>query len=91
MHWGFWNPAGCWAWFSGWGWFGPIFGLILMVLFFAVFFWIIKRVVGTGSRTKTVVSNRDSEALRILELRYAKGKISDEEYKKMRKQLGGES
>jgi len=60
MHWGFWNPAGCWAWFSGWGWFGPIFGLILMVLFFAVFFWIIKRVVGTGSRTKTVVSNRDS-------------------------------
>lgn len=38
MHWGFWNPAGCWAWFSGWGWFGPIFGLILMVLFFAVFF-----------------------------------------------------
>lgn len=89
MHWGFWNPASCWNWFGGWGWLGSIFGLILIVLFFAVILWVIKYVVDTGSKSKAVVSNHDSEALRILKLRYAKGEINDEEYEKMRKLLGG--
>ena len=72
---------------SGFGVFGMVFGFIFMLLFFAgailLVVWIVKQFSPGG----TSVTTSDSNALKILNERFAKGEISKEEFAEMKKEL----
>ena len=71
----------------GFGVFGMIFGLIFMLLFIVgsilLIVWIVKQFTPGGTSTPTSSSN----ALEILNERFAKGEISKEEFSEMKKEL----
>lgn len=70
----------------GWGgmWFGTImmFAIPLLVILLAI--WLFRALTGSGSKTRTPSSSRQ-----ILDERFAKGEIDQEEYKHRCHVLGG--
>ncbi|ALV63433.1 hypothetical protein ADU37_CDS17340 [Thermococcus sp. 2319x1] len=78
-----------WGWHDmmgfGWfGWFGMLFMLVFWVLVILGIVWLIKWAAESGSKTSR------KRALEILDEKYAKGEIDDEEYeRRKRKILGG--
>jgi putative membrane protein len=81
---------GEWGWHEmmGFGWFG-IFGAIFMLLFWILIIvgvvWFIKWLVEQGSGGSNGTSKKS--ALEILDEKYARGEIDDEEYEKRRRKL----
>lgn len=73
---------------GGWMWFGTIlsglFGLVLLALFVLGAVWLFQQVTGDGGSG----GGSGDEALEILRSRYAKGEISEEEFRRMRDELG---
>lgn len=69
----------------GWGWFMPVF----MLLFFGLVIWAIVAVVRGASQSDgyQTSSIRSDSALEALKMRYAQGKISIEEFEKIKKSL----
>ena len=68
---------------SGWGgmWFGP-FGMVLgTVLLVLVVVWLVRAMSGDGSAPR---SDRRLTPRQILDERFAKGEIDEEEYKRRR-------
>ena len=62
--------------------FGPWFQLIIVILFFAIVFWMIKG----STKTQYGVSTKDT-AQEILNKRYASGEITKKQYEEMKKEL----
>jgi putative membrane protein len=90
----FWN----WGWSEPWGWFSAILSLLITVIIISVFVRIILRIVRGdryychhnhhhGHWDDFAGQDDQSGAKKILDERYAKGEISEEEYKKMRENL----
>ncbi len=76
---------GGWGGFSG---FGMIFGMIFMLLFWAGFIllivWAIRQFAPSGTSS---TPPPQSNALKILEERFAKGEITEEEFAEMKRAL----
>ncbi len=85
MNWGGDGMMGGWGGFSG---FGMIFGMIFMLLFWAGFIllivWAIRQF--APGRTPSTPPPQ-SNALKILEERFAKGEITEEEFAEMKRAL----
>ena len=60
---------------GGWG----IFMMIILVILIVIIVYAVMKLVQGGSNAGTTSNGRD-EALEILNQRYAKGELSDEEY-----------
>lgn len=73
---------------GGWMWFGTIlsglFGLVLLALFVLGAVWLFQQVTGSGGGS----GSGGDEALEILRSRYAAGEISEEEFRRMKRELG---
>lgn len=67
--------------YYGMGWFG---GGIMMIVFWALFIWLIVWVVREAKGTH---APHGTEAMNILKERYAKGEISKEEFNEKKKDL----
>ncbi|MEG6565418.1 SHOCT domain-containing protein [Thermoanaerobacterium saccharolyticum] len=75
-----------WGLTNGWGYGGGIvFGLIWMIIQVAIVVGAIYFIVSLFQNKKG--SNRSSNALEILKERYARGEISEEEYKERKRNL----
>ncbi|HEB12104.1 MAG TPA: SHOCT domain-containing protein [Actinobacteria bacterium] len=76
---------------SGFGIIGMLFGLFITLLFvvgiIVLIIWIVKQFAPGGTSGTTSSSTGGSNALDILEERFAKGEISKEEYADMKKEL----
>ncbi|QDA31388.1 hypothetical protein FH039_06925 [Thermococcus indicus] len=70
--------------FGYFGWFGAVFMLLFWVLIIAGIVWFIKWLVEQSS------SGSKKSALEILDEKYARGEIDDEEYERRRRRLLGE-
>jgi putative membrane protein len=70
--------------------FGSI-GLIIMVLFLGVIIagavWLIRLVVNSSQGTPTTPAGRESNALELLNQRYARGEITREQYQLIKEDL----
>ena len=75
-------PFGLGKYFVG---FGPFGGILGLLLFFIVLYFIIKLVMSFLPKPNADVDKNDS--LEILKNRFAKGEISPEEYQRMRELL----
>lgn len=78
-----------WGWHDmmgfGWfGWFGMIFMLLFWVLIIAGIVWLVKWLIESTSRTEKAPKKR---ALEILDEKYARGEIDDEEYERRKRKL----
>lgn len=73
---------------GAWMWFGAIlsvvFALVLLVLLVLAAVWLYRQVREGGSGDR--VPGRDP--MEILKARYAKGEISEEEYRRMKQEIG---
>jgi putative membrane protein len=67
---------------GGWG----IFMMIILVILIVIIVYAVMKLVQGGNNSATPQSSRD-EALEILNQRYVKGEISDEEYQQKKKIL----
>ncbi|WP_434351793.1 SHOCT domain-containing protein [Trichococcus flocculiformis] len=67
---------------GGWG----IFMMIILVILIVIIVYAVMKLVQGGSNAGTTSNSRD-EALEILNQRYAKGELSDEEYQQKKKIL----
>jgi putative membrane protein len=76
-------------WSDGWG-PGTVFGLLMGALWIA--FWVVAivLVVNAVRRTRYSGSSRSSDALSILEQRYARGEMDRDEFLERRRVLRGE-
>ncbi len=79
---------GTWGWHDmmgfGWfGWFGAVFMLLFWVLIIVGIVWFIKWLVEQSSSG----GSSKSRALEILDEKYARGEIDDEEYERRRRKL----
>lgn len=75
------GPGGMWPWgMSGWGWLWALLLLAIVVLVV----WVAARVVGGSTRSS---SDGPSDAVRILEGRFARGEIDQEEFEARRAAL----
>jgi len=72
---------------SGWGgmWFGPIFMFLVSLALIVLVVWLIRAMIGGNANA----SRRDDSARQILDERYARGEIDDEEYQRRRSALDG--
>lgn len=68
---------------SGWMWFGGVFWLLFLAALVALIVWLVTR--GTGGGRP---SSEDDRARRILDERFARGEIDEEEYRRRREVLG---
>ncbi len=64
--------------------FGPIFMIIPIIIFFLFIYWIIELATGSDRVEYNKVSD---DPLEILNYRYAKGEISEEQYQKMKSEI----
>ena len=62
--------------------FGMGFGFLFMLLFLGIIVWIIVTLINTNQSNKN-----EPDSLTILKRRYASGKITKEQYEKMKKEL----
>ena len=65
-------------------WFGGGFMWLLWLLIIVVIFIVVKSMLGDGVR-----ANNTDSPLQILQKRYARGEIDEEEYKRRRRELEG--
>lgn len=65
-----------WMWHSGWGWFWMS---LTMVVFWALLAWVILTVVRQGDSGR-----RASDAQGLLDERFARGEIDEDEYQRRR-------
>jgi putative membrane protein len=75
-----------WQMGEGWGWWMG-FGSIWMVGFWAVIIWAVFTLRARWMGDHDRVSTSEGTALEILERRYARGDVSDEQYETMRARL----
>ncbi|MBI3575518.1 MAG: SHOCT domain-containing protein [Gammaproteobacteria bacterium] len=76
------------AWGMGWGWLGMIlFWLIPLLVVIVLVAAAIKYLIGGGSRSRPEPTAGRSDALAILEERYARGNIEREEYLRKREDI----
>lgn len=76
------------GWGMGWGWLGMIlFWLVPLFVVIVLVAAAIKYLVGGGSRSKPESTAGRSDALAILEERYAHGEVEREEYLRKREDL----
>jgi putative membrane protein len=72
---------------SGWGgmWFGPVLMVLAPLAFILLIIWLVR------TMTKRTISSpaQNTGARQILDERYAKGEIDDEEYQRRRSALDG--
>ena len=66
-----------WMWHSGWGWFWMS---LTMIAFWALVAWVIVTLVRQGDRGGP--RTRDAES--VLDARFARGEIDDDEYQRRR-------
>ena len=93
--------GGCCGWggwwgMSGFGWIGLVFNLILWVLIILAVVWGIRWILKSTSVPATATSPTSSQTptksedpRQLLQLRYARGEITREEYLQMLKDLEG--
>ncbi|HUY99589.1 MAG TPA: SHOCT domain-containing protein [Thermomicrobiaceae bacterium] len=79
-----------WSGMGTYGWIGMIAMLVFWFGLIALVVWAVGRAVGAG---RPVVSDgpREDPALRILSERFARGEITEDEYRKAKDVLGGSS
>jgi putative membrane protein len=65
-----------WEWHSGWAWWWMVVG---MLVFWGLVAWVVVTLVRQGDRTR---SGKGPRAQEILDERYAKGEIEDDEYRR---------
>ena len=72
---------------SGWGgmWFGPVLMVLVPLALIVLIIWFVR----TMTNGTTISPTQDIGARQILDERYAKGKIDDEEYQRRRSALDG--
>ena len=75
-----------WHMGDGWGWWMG-FGSIWMVGFWAVIIWAVFTLSARWSGDQDRVVENAVSALEIVERRYARGELSDEQYETMRRRL----
>ncbi len=75
-----------WHMGDGWGWWMG-FGSIWMVGFWAIVIWAVFTLRARWSGDQDRVAENAGSALEILERRYARGELSDEQYEAMRARL----
>lgn len=75
-----------WDMGHGWGWWMG-FGSIWMVGFWAIIIWAVFTLRARWMGDQDRLSTREGTALEILERRYARGDVSDEQYETMRARL----
>jgi len=76
-----------WDYHGMMGWGGWFYGPIMMVIFFALLIGavvLILRLLGVGTSSGPASGNGEDRALQILRERFARGEISEEEYRKAR-------
>ena len=61
---------------------GLLFQILILFLFFAVIWWLVKNSGQFGFKCK-----KDESALNILKKRLARGEITEEQFKKLRKEI----
>ncbi|NJE47677.1 SHOCT domain-containing protein [Thermococcus sp. GR7] len=71
--------------FGYFGWFGAIFMLLFWILIIVGVVWLIKWLVEQSSSGITKTSKKS--ALEILDEKYARGEIDDEEYERRKRKL----
>lgn len=70
----------------GWfGWFGMVFMLLFWVAIIVGAIWLIKWLSERGSKESTSTSKK--RALEILDEKYARGEIDDEEYERRKRKI----
>ncbi len=88
--------GGCCGWGGWWGlgsfgWIGLVFNLILWVLIILAVIWGIRWILRSTSvpATTSQTPTKSEDPKRLLQLRYARGEITREEYLQMLKDLEG--
>ena len=75
-----WPMNGGWGWSMAWGW-------IWMVLLAVLIVWAVLRLTGAGPWRDDRRAAPEPDALTLLEQRYARGELSDEQFEAMRLRL----
>lgn len=75
-----WDMGHGWGWWMGFGW-------IWIVGFWAVIIWAVLNLRARWSGDQDRGAEETGTALEILERRYARGELSDEQYEAMRRRL----
>ena len=72
---------------SGWGgiWFGPVPMVLVPLAFIVLIIWLVRTMTNRTTNSPT----QDTGARQILDERYARGEIDDEEYQRRRSTLDG--
>jgi putative membrane protein len=80
----YWNGGG---W--GWGWAGWVAMVLMMLIFWGAIAWVVVAVVRHGGLTSSESSRGEQppDPLRILDERFARGEIDDDEYQRRREVL----
>ncbi len=82
---------GRWGWHDmmGFGWFG-VFGMLFMVIFWVAVIvgvvWLVRWLLNQGSSGPRARTSKE-RALEILDEKYARGEIDDEEYERRKRKL----
>lgn len=76
-----------WHMHSGWGWW-MVFGWIWTIAFWVILIWGVQALV-RGGRRRPEPPPAEPSPLEILERRYARGELSDEQFEQMRDRLRG--
>jgi putative membrane protein len=71
-----------WEWHSGWAWFWMG---VLMLVFWGLVTWVVVTLVRRADRPR---GGSDRDAQEILDERYAKGEIEDDEYQRRSELIG---
>lgn len=77
-----------WLWYGGYGWLGMIIGSVVMLAVLAglvlLVVWAVRRAgSGTVGSNYTPTSPNSPSAREVLQIRYARGEITREQYQKM--------
>jgi putative membrane protein len=75
-----WDMGHGWGWWMGFGW-------MWMIGFWALIIWAVFTLTKRGSADKDRVAEDQGTALEIVERRYARGELNDEQYEAMRARL----
>jgi putative membrane protein len=76
-----------WHMGDGWGWWMAT-GWLWMIVFWGLIIWAIAKIASGGARSHSGTTS-EATPLEILERRYARGEITDEQFEAMRRRLTG--